>query len=375
THIFDITDLDNVAYQGFYEGTSISIDHNLYVEDQFVYESNYRSGVRILDAIRVDDATLTEAGYFDLYPDNDFAAFSGTWSNYPYLPSGVDIATSMYDGVFIIMPKIIVLSQDSWDLCGTDEVIFDVQINAELAFPLTFATIGLGSVSVSANPATEQGTTTVTISGLSELLSGNYDAKLALQSSFGDQYEIPFHLNIASNQAEAPTLINVPNNSAVSNTATSTLFTWSAIDNADVYEFQLADDGSFQTPIEVETTDLTSFLLTYDLPDGIYHWRVRAVNGCGAGDWSEIFNFNITFVGVSEVEKANLMLYPNPAGDQLFVKYSQEIYEIEISDLSGKKIMTYAPERAPMQVIDLSSMASGVYFIKINGAAARFIKN
>ncbi|MFM7726185.1 MAG: choice-of-anchor B family protein, partial [Flavobacteriales bacterium] len=60
THIFNITNLDNVTYEGFYESTSPSIDHNLYAKDQFIYESNYRSGVRVLDAIRVASSTLSE---------------------------------------------------------------------------------------------------------------------------------------------------------------------------------------------------------------------------------------------------------------------------------------------------------------------------
>jgi len=36
THIFNITNLDAVTYEGFYEGTSVAIDHNLYALDQFI---------------------------------------------------------------------------------------------------------------------------------------------------------------------------------------------------------------------------------------------------------------------------------------------------------------------------------------------------
>jgi len=198
THIFNITNLDNVTYQGFYEGTSPAIDHNLYTHDQFVYESNYRSGVRVLDAIRVGSSVLSEVAFFDLYPENDNAQFSGTWSNFPYLPSGLVLATSMYDGFFIMKPTIITTSQDSWDLCSTDDVVFDIDINAELAFPLTIGLDGLGGATASAATINSQGVTTITITGISTLSPGNYTPNLLLISNFGEQYEIPLEVNVCN---------------------------------------------------------------------------------------------------------------------------------------------------------------------------------
>jgi hypothetical protein len=190
--------LDNVTYVGFYEGTSPAIDHNLYALDQFIYESNYRSGVRVLDAIRVGSSILTEVGFFDLYPDNDNAQFSGTWSNYPYLPSGIVLATSMYDGMFIVKPSIITTSQDSWDLCSTEDVVFDIDINANLAFPLTVGLEGLGGASASSAIINNQGVTTVTITGISTLSPGSYSPNLLLISNFGEQYEIPLQVTVCS---------------------------------------------------------------------------------------------------------------------------------------------------------------------------------
>ena len=198
THIFNITNLDNVTYEGFYEGTSPAIDHNLYAEDQFIYESNYRSGVRVLDAIRVASSSLSEVAYFDLYPENDNAQFSGTWSNYPYLPSGIVLATSMYDGMFIVKPSIITTSQESWDLCSTEDVVFEIDINADLAFPLTVGIDGLGGATASAPVINNQGVATVTITGISTLSPGNYTPNLLLISNFGEQYEIPLEVNVCN---------------------------------------------------------------------------------------------------------------------------------------------------------------------------------
>lgn len=196
THIFNITDLDNVTYEGFYEGTSPSIDHNLYALDQFIYESNYRSGVRVLDAIRVAEGQLNEVAFFDLYPENDNAQFSGTWSNYPYLPSGIVLATSMYDGMFIVKPTIITTSQNSWDLCDTQDVLFEIDINANLAFPLTVSLEGMEPATASAATITAQGIVQITMSNIQGVNPGDYTPNLVLSSTFGETYEIPLEVTI-----------------------------------------------------------------------------------------------------------------------------------------------------------------------------------
>ena len=46
-----------------------AIDHNLYVKGDRVYQSNYRSGLRILDASGVGEGRPTEVGYLDTWPD------------------------------------------------------------------------------------------------------------------------------------------------------------------------------------------------------------------------------------------------------------------------------------------------------------------
>lgn len=85
TYIFDITSLTNPILGGLYEGPTTSIDHNLYIVDNRVYESNYRAGLRILDASNIQQFQLTEIAYFDVYPQDDNPSFGhGIWSTYPF---------------------------------------------------------------------------------------------------------------------------------------------------------------------------------------------------------------------------------------------------------------------------------------------------
>jgi hypothetical protein len=134
--------------------------------------------------------------FFDLYPENDNAQFSGTWSNYPYLPSGIVLATSMYDGMFIVKPTIITTSQNSWELCDTQDVVFEIDINANLAFPLTVALEGMEPATATAQTITSQGVVQITLSGIEGVNPGDYTPNLVLASTFGEQYEIPLQVNI-----------------------------------------------------------------------------------------------------------------------------------------------------------------------------------
>ena len=104
TYIFDVQDLDNVTLIGTHIGATSAIDHNMYTRDGMVYQSNYRAGLRILELDNVADGQLEEVAYFDVYPEDDGPQFNGTWSNYPYFPSGIVAVSHMEEGLFLLQP-------------------------------------------------------------------------------------------------------------------------------------------------------------------------------------------------------------------------------------------------------------------------------
>ena len=99
TYMMNVEDLDNPVIIGFYEAENTAIDHNLYTEGDKIYASNYTSGLRVSSIL--EDGAIAPQGYFDTYPQDDSTEFVGTWSNYPYFPSG-SIAVSCFDGLFIL---------------------------------------------------------------------------------------------------------------------------------------------------------------------------------------------------------------------------------------------------------------------------------
>jgi choice-of-anchor B domain-containing protein len=107
TRIWDVTDLDNPMVIGVFDNDTTSIDHNIYTEGRYAFASNYTSGLRVYDMRNVAAGELSEAAYFDVYPENDNASFEGgTWSNYPYFKQkGVVAVTSMDRGLFIVQAR------------------------------------------------------------------------------------------------------------------------------------------------------------------------------------------------------------------------------------------------------------------------------
>jgi len=104
TYIVDIQDLDNPVIVGFYESESPAIDHNLYVIGDKIYQANYLSGLRILDASNAASGSMELVGFFDTNPESDGAQFDGAWSCYPYFPSG-NVGISTFSHFFMVRPS------------------------------------------------------------------------------------------------------------------------------------------------------------------------------------------------------------------------------------------------------------------------------
>ena len=95
-------DLDSPQYVFTYEAATASTDHNLYVAGNRVYQSNYSSGLRILEFADLANRDLREIAYFDSYPQGDDDGFNGAWSVYAYLESGVIIVSDQTNGLFVL---------------------------------------------------------------------------------------------------------------------------------------------------------------------------------------------------------------------------------------------------------------------------------
>ena len=101
TLVWDMKDLDNPSLVNQLALPEKSIDHNLYVEGGLMYQSNYKSGLRILDMSSPTEPK--EVAHFDTQPyDDNGPGFQGSWSNYPYFDSGIVVVSSIGEGLFVL---------------------------------------------------------------------------------------------------------------------------------------------------------------------------------------------------------------------------------------------------------------------------------
>lgn len=111
TLIFDVSKLTMPRFVSAHDSSSTAIDHNMYIKDGLVYQSNYAAGLRMLDSSRAAQGRLSEVAFFDSFPEHDEREFVGTWSNYPYFPSGTIAFSGIDDGLFLVKAQPQVLAR------------------------------------------------------------------------------------------------------------------------------------------------------------------------------------------------------------------------------------------------------------------------
>ncbi|MEZ4883236.1 MAG: choice-of-anchor B family protein [Chitinophagales bacterium] len=154
----DIRELDRVQSSA---GQNV-IPHNTFVKGDFLVTSYYRDGVTVHDATNPN--FLVEIGNYDTSPDYTGDGFNGCWGVYPYLPSGLVIASDIEEGLYVIQPSYIraCYIQGNITDAATNENIAGVKVRIE-EVGKTFETDFSGNY---ANGIPDAGFYTVTFSKL-----------------------------------------------------------------------------------------------------------------------------------------------------------------------------------------------------------------
>ena len=101
TLIWDVTDLDDPVLVNQYLGPTQATDHNHYIRGNRMFMSNYRFGLRVVDV--TNPLAPGQIGFFDTAPNlPNTPGFGGSWSNYPFFPSGNIVMTSMDEGFYVL---------------------------------------------------------------------------------------------------------------------------------------------------------------------------------------------------------------------------------------------------------------------------------
>ena len=102
TVVIDVTDLDAPEYHGDHRAATPSIDHNLYVHGNLLYQVNYTSGLRVLEFDPGNVLQLNEVAFLDTHPDSDAVDFAGAWGVYPWFESGLILVSDVERGLFVV---------------------------------------------------------------------------------------------------------------------------------------------------------------------------------------------------------------------------------------------------------------------------------
>ena len=82
-----------------------------------------------------------------------------------------------------------------------------------------------------------------------------------------------------------------------------------------------------------------------------------------------------TSISQTSTEETNLNIYPNPTSNKIFIDNVSENLVVNISDITGRQILSNKTIISGKMEIDLSDFPSGIYFININNKSYKIIKN
>ncbi len=298
SYIWDVRNLDQPVLMGYYQATTPAIDHNQFFLGDFLFQANYRAGMRILAGHNISNGQLNEVGYFDIYPANDNPNFNGAWHVYPYFPSGVVIVSGIEQGLFVLQPT---LSPDyhlqpattELETCQMDSDSTQLDLTAVWGYSGTVALSAQGlppGAAATFNPPSVivPGNSQLTVN-VSNTTAGSYPFTVTATDT-AITHTADLNLNVFNTSPGIPTLVTPANGaSAVSRKPT---FNWTAAAEAQTYTLEIDDNPTFNSILFSTTTSQTSYPLTTGLdPLTTYYWRVRASNGCGLGADSATFSF------------------------------------------------------------------------------------
>ena len=298
TYLWDMADLDNPVLMTNYTAAVPSIDHNLYTVGNYAFAANYRSGLRILNISNIASGTVTEAGYFDIYPANNNASFNGAWSTYPYFDSGNIVISGIEQGLFIVRPTTLPpdfrvhAAATNFSICGNSSVTTTLTLPAVYGYSgsitLTTTTLPTGLVATFSDPASVPGTAQMTLTA-TNVASGSHVFAVIGSDGTTEHYET-MQVKIAA-APPAPSLTS-PANGATGVIQQPT-FTWGAVSGATAYDLEVATDAAFTNVVLTETgLTGTSYTPTSNLDyETTYYWHVKTVGDCSSSAYSTTYSF------------------------------------------------------------------------------------
>ncbi|MBQ6726734.1 MAG: T9SS type A sorting domain-containing protein [Bacteroidales bacterium] len=164
---------------------------------------------------------------------------------------------------------------------------------------------------------------------------------------------------------------------------------WEEIGSASMWLLECSTNSSFSFPrtFFISTTNANYIAPTQQnptlhgcclaglQPGASYYFRLRALcdTSVANGDtsfFSNVYSFAAPVSIGAQAERADVVLYPNPANDRFVVELNgTEADEICVLDIYGKQVRRIAATEGT-QTIGLQGLAKGMYFVQVRKAGA-----
>ncbi len=145
-------------------------------------------------------------------------------------------------------------------------------------------------------------------------------------------------------------------------------FRWSAADNAEAYQLQIATDENFDDQVFGTITTATSETVA-ELELGTYFWRVVTTGPCGPTT-SEVrtIRFNTTGTQTFTGDRS-VVVFPNPLRDRISLRFEgswTEAVELRLFSAGGRLLRTMR-EATPRGTAsyELGSLPAGIYYLRL----------
>jgi len=167
------------------------------------------------------------------------------------------------------------------------------------------------------------------------------------------------------------TIIGIPATATINQTLTLTGTVMPSNATNRTIEWSIINAGSTNASVKNNTFFASS--------EGVAFLSAKIENGKAIGvDYEQNFTITVSSVGINQLTMDNgqLTIYPNPTTGQLTINNEQlTIKNVEIFDVIGQKVNHQSSIVNCQLSIDISHLANGMYFLKVDNKMFKIIKN
>jgi peptidyl-prolyl cis-trans isomerase B (cyclophilin B) len=164
-------------------------------------------------------------------------------------------------------------------------------------------------------------------------------------------------------------VLNVPVNDSMNvDDAVPLFLKWNPVNDALLYNLEIARDGAFTDIVTTFTSINTSYMLQAMTPNTTYFWRVRCDNGGNVSVYSptwKFYTFDATGIAGVNYTENEVQVFPNPGTGSFTFSNLEKGNKVEVFDPSGKLISTVFVKDASFH-LDLDGKQKGMYIYRVS---------